>query len=185
MVIIEKLLESIKSLTLNAPNISGLINLSTTNYNWLFGALGTIVLSLYGLSVGRTKAIFSLLSIYVALAINLTFPYFNQLQDFVGGGFQIHWIKVGVFLVAYILVFSIISFSFVYRRISSSEFSLSGILVISLLQLGLILSIVANLLPSSLVENLSLGFYQYLGTNTALFLWLVAPIPVLLFLRSK
>jgi len=169
----------------NIGGFSGLASVSGTGFNWLFGALGAVSLSLYGLSLGRTRAVMSLLAIYVAFTFDRLFPYFPEIKNMISGDISDYWIRVGIFLTVYILVFIIFNFSLLRKRFSSSEFSLFGILLVSLLQLGFVGSILFSYLPAELALKWSFGFYNYLGTQQALFFWSIVPLPALLFLRSK
>lgn len=180
------MLDIIKTLI---PNLEGLSSISSMvpalGPGWLFGVFGTVALSLYGLSMGRTRAVISLLSIYVAYVVIQLFPYLDKVGQMIEKPFEDYWLKIGIFLTAYIVIFLIFSFSFIRKRLSSAEFSLFGILLISLLQLGFLASIIFSLLPKDLALKWSFGFYNYFGTQQALFAWAVAPLPVLLFLKNK
>lgn len=153
---------------------------------WLFGALGTVAVSLYGLSLGRTRAVISLLAIYAAFAFDRTFPYLEKIQEITASQVETYWLRTAVFLAAYILIFTIFNFSFVRKKLSSAEFSLFGIVLISLLQLGFLVSIILSFLPESLISQLSLGpSINYFTAPQALFLWMVTPLLALLFLRGR
>ncbi|MBI2065177.1 MAG: hypothetical protein HYT62_03945 [Candidatus Yanofskybacteria bacterium] len=180
--------EVLKYFSLLMGNIGGFSSLSGVSgmgFTWLFGALGAVSLSLYGLSLGRTRAVMSLLAIYVTFAFDRLFPYFSEIKNMVSGSVVDYWIRIGIFLAVYILVFIIFNFSLLRKRFSSSEFSLFGILLISLLQLGFVGSIIFSYLPNELAVKWSFGFYNYIGTQQALFFWAMAPLPALLLLRSK
>lgn len=151
---------------------------------WIFGALGTIVISLFGLSIGRTRAVISLLSIYAAFAFYMLFPYSKEAQNLIGSSLEEFWIRVGIFLASYIIIFLIFNFSFIRKRISANEYSLFGIIILSLLQIGFLASIILNILPAEISLKWSFSFYNYLATPTALFFWAIIPLPVLLFIKK-
>ncbi len=180
-----KLFEIIKSFIPSLENLPNISSISGYGPGWLFGAFGMVAVSLYGLSLGKTRAVISLLSIYVAFVVIQLFPYLDRAGQMVNKPFEEHWLKIGVFLTAYIVIFLIFNFSFIRKRLSSAEFSLFGILLISLLQLGFLASIIFSLLPKDLALKWSFGFYNYFGTQQALFAWAIAPLPVLLFLKQK
>ena len=181
----DKVLEYFSLLAGNIGGFSNFASISGTSFTWLFGALGAVSLSLYGLSLGRTRAVMSLLAVYVAFTFERLFPYFQEIQKMISGGVAEYWVRISYFLAAYILVFVIFNFSFLRKRFSSSEFSLFGILLISLLQLGFVSSVIFSYLPHELALKWSFGFYDYLGTPQALFFWAIAPLPALFFLRGK
>jgi len=179
-----KILELLKSFLPNLENLP-IPSASIAGPRWLFGIFGVVALSLYGLSLGRTRAILSLLSLYSAFVIIKLFPYFEKIEDLIGKEVEAYWIKLGIFLTAFIIIFVIFSFSFLSKRMASSEFSLFWIILISIIQFGFLISIVLSLLPEEIATAWSFGFYNYFGTSTALFVWAISPLPVLIFIRKK
>ncbi len=181
-----KLFDILKLFISNLEALPGLASVSGLGPAWLFGALGTVAISLYGLSLGRTRAVISLLAIYTAFTFDRTFPYLGKIQEITANQIEIYWLRAGIFFIAYVLIFTVFNFSFVRKKLSSAEFSLFSIVLISLLQLGFLVSIVLSFLPESLVIQLSLGpSVNYFADSRALFLWAVAPLLALLFLKSK
>ena len=173
---------------LNLVNISffKLNTASTPEYKWLFGILGAIALFFYGLTLGRTRALISLLSIYITFTIYRLFPYFEELKNMVTRPWlDDYFLRLGLFLAIYALIFIILSLSFARKRLSASEFSFFAVLVLSILQIGLLTSIIISLLPETLMIKLLGKFYELFGGQQALFFWALAPLPVLLFMRGK
>lgn len=180
-----RFLELLKSLIPTLENFTaGSSALPVGGPGWLLGALGTVAASVFGLSIGRTKAVISLFSIYVALLIEKLFPYFEETANFLGDSLEEHWLRLGLFAAFYIISFTIFSLSFIRKRLSSGEYSLFGILIISFLQFGFLASIVLNIIPRDLVAGRLSDFYNYFATSKALFLWAVTPIVVLIFVRK-
>lgn len=185
MAIIEKLLEYLAFLKLSPASISDLLPASGPGPGWLFGALGTVVISVCGLSIGKTRAILSLLSVYVAFVFDRLFPFFDKIQNIAGSSLAPYWVHLGIFILVYISVYIIFSTSLIRQRISSAEFSLFGVAIISILQLGFLVSIFYSFLPIELAKEWSFGFYNFFRTPLALFLWAVMPLPILLFIKRK
>ncbi len=186
--IIEEMFELLKLVNINLSNLSSItaaLGGLGGNISFLFGALGTIAVSLYGLSLGRTRAVMSLLAIYAAFTLDKTFPYFDKIQAITGNSIEPHWSRMSLFFLAYAVTFAIFNFSFIKKRLSAAEFSLFGIVLISLLQLGFLVSIIFSFLPEMLLSEWSFNFPRYFNTQQALFLWAVAPLPVLFFLKSR
>lgn len=166
--------------------------------NLLFSGLAIVCLLLYGLSLGRTRALVSLLSIYVAFVFEMTFPYFEQLQN-IGSAYidEVAISKALVFLVVYGIVFAIMNRSLMKQRFSLDEASIMSVSVVSLLQLGFLVSILANIaqdsLPARTTEVIQSGGFikvpetvaPYFSSSEALFYWSVLPIVVLLFIKGK
>src|SRR3989338_2049677 len=113
------------------PSLSGI---SDFNYTWLLGGLGAVALSLYGLNLGRTRAVLSLLAIYITFTFEKLFPYMNEIQGIIGGPFDAYWIRISLFMVVYCIVFFILNMSFIRIKLFSIEFSFISVVVISLLQ---------------------------------------------------
>ena len=172
------------------PNLGGLPNLSSiskSNFSsgWVFAILATIMVLLFGLSIGRTRAVISLLSLYVALVLELIFPFWQNIGSLAGDRTDKYLLELGLFIIAYGVVFTVFNLSFIRKRVSSGEFSLPAIMILSALQLGFAISVIFNILPSELAMRWSFGLYPYLGNQMALFFWALAPMPILLFISRK
>ena len=186
MAIIEKLLEFL-NLSLSKPNLINLtstLSISGFHPGWLFGVLGTVMVSIFSLSIGRTKAVISLLSLYVAFAFEKLFPFLDFMKGAVGNSIEVHWLRASIFVIAYVAVFFIFCLSFIRKKLSSSEYSLFGILLLSIIQLCLFISIIFNILPSSMTLEWFPYLYGYFSTPLALFMWVIAPLPVLFFIKK-
>ena len=113
----------------------------------------------------------------------MIFPYSDKISNIIGSSLEEYWIRLGIFLIAYVVVFSIFNFSFIRKRISSSEYSLFGIIILSFLQVGFLVSVVFNILPEELILKWVPSFSNYFSTPIALFFWAFVPLPGLLFIR--
>jgi hypothetical protein len=153
----------------------------------LFAILGLIFLLLYGLSLGRTRALISLLGIYIAYAIMSVFPYLDRLHDLIKVSPELYITRVGLFLFVYVIVFVVLNRSLVKNRLTLKDASFFSVSIISILQLGLLITIITNIVPVSSLKisgNLS-GLTEYLSTNEALFYWFLAPIVVVFFMKGN
>jgi|SRR3989344_1105705 len=164
--------------------------ISKFNFNFgpsgLFAILGLIFLLLYGLSLGRTRALISLLGIYVAYAIVSVFPYLDRLHEAMRISSELYITRVGLFLLVYVVVFSVLNRSLVKNRLTLKDASFFSVSVISILQLGLLITIITNIVPVNVLNisgNLS-GLTEYFSTNEALFYWFLVPIIVILFMKK-
>ena len=158
------------------------LNLSPTS---LFIGLVLVFLILYGLSLGRTKALISLLGIYVALAFDASFPYLEQLHSIVPLQMEIYTTRIIVFMLVYLLVFAILNNSFARGRLTLKESSIISVGVISLSQIGLLIAVITNIIPDEIIDNLPRYLSAYFATKETLFHWIVIPIVVLVFLRRN
>lgn len=180
-----KLLEIIRSFIPNLEGLSAISSVASLGPSWILGALGTIALSLFGLSVGRTRSVISLLSIYVAFAFDRIFPFLKDIHKLSGNNIEIYWLRLGLFFTIYLTVFIIFNHSFIKKRISAHEYSLFWIFILSFIQLGFIISIIINIVPPEIVSNWQLGFYDYFSTQKALFFWAIIPLPVIFMMGKK
>lgn len=151
----------------------------------LFGLLAVIFLLLYGLSLGRTRALISLLAIYIAYVLQAIFPYFSELHNTMRLPVEMYVTRIAIFFIFYIVIFAILNRSLAKHRLTMKEFSIFWVSLISLLQLGILVAIVLNFIP---VDKLSL-FPEYLlgyfAEQRALFFWLTAPIVILITMKRE
>lgn len=180
----ERLIYIIKSLIPSIDSLPTISSISSFAPGWIFGALGSVAISLFSLSIGRTRAVISLLSIYVAFVLGRLFPYSEETANIIGGSFENYWLDISSFFILYIIVFLIFNLSFLRKRLSSSEYSLFGIIMLSFFQLGFSASIIFNMLPEPMAMKWSINFYNYIATPIALFFWAVVPLIALLFIRK-
>lgn len=158
------------------------VDLSPTT---LFASLILIFLIIYGLSLGRTKALISLLSIYIALAFDATFPYLGRLHDLVGVTEKTYTTRVVIFMFVYLLVFAILNNSFAKGRLTLKESSIISVGIISLAQIGLLIAVITNIIPDEIIENIPKYLSAYFASREALFYWIIIPIIILIFLRKS
>ena len=153
------------------PNLD-LAAISGLNFNFgpsgLFAILGLIFLLLYGLSLGRTRALISLLGIYIAYAIMSVFPYLDRLHDLIKVSPELYITRVGLFLFVYVIVFAVFNNSLVKSRLTIKEASFFSVSIISIMQLGLLVTIITNIVPVSALKisgNLSDGVIVFISLN--------------------
>ncbi len=151
----------------------------------LFAILGLIFLLLYGLSLGRTRALISLLGIYIAYAIMSVFPYLDRLHELVKISPELYFTRVGLFLLVYVVVFAVLNNSLVKSRLTIKEASFLSVSIISIMQLGLLVTIITNIVPVSALKISGNLYYvsEYFSTHEALFYWFLAPIIIVSFMK--
>ncbi len=169
-----------------AMNLNSYANIfsSVSKPEFLFSGVLLVFLLLYGISLGRTRALISLLGIYIAYVFNETFIYFSQLYSWIPIK-NVNIVRTGIFIIMYAIIFFVLNRSLAKTRLTLREASLVSVFLISILQLGLLLSITANLLKGDIATHLPVIFLTYFGTKAALFYWSVAPLAALLFMRKK
>ncbi len=150
----------------------------------LFVGLILVFMVLYGLSLGRTKALISLLGIYVALAFDAAFPYLEKLHGWVGLTEEIYTTRIVVFTLVYLIVFAILNNSFAKGRLTLKETSIISVGVISLAQIGLLVAVITNIIPDKVVDNMPEYLSAYFASKEALFYWIIIPVLLLIFIRK-
>ena len=164
----------------NTVNIFG----SISKPELLFSGILLVFLLLYGISLGRTRALMSLLGIYIAYVFNETFVFFNQLYSWIPVK-NVHFVRIGLFILMYAVVYFILNRSVVKVRLTIKEASFFSVFLISVLQLGLLLAIIANLLGTEILSILPNFYLTYFGPKIALFVWSLAPLVALVFMKSR
>jgi hypothetical protein len=142
-----------------------------------------VVLVLYGLSVGRTRALVSLLSIYFAYLLTVLFPFLPWLMQRVPSRFE-QFTPVALFVVLYVLTFMILTQSLLHGRVTLGEISVWHVLIISVVQVGLLTSICMSLLPNDESANLLGPLSRWFGSQRALWSWAVASLLIMPFMRA-
>ena len=157
------------------------LNLGPTT---LFVGLALVFMILYGLSLGKTKALISLLGIYVALAFDASFPYLEQLHDALPIEVGIYTTRLTVFMLMYLLTFAILNKSFASKRLTLKDSSIISVSVISLTQIGLLVAVITNIIPDEIIEKMPEYLSAYFATKEALFFWIIIPVIMLIFMRK-
>lgn len=157
---------------------------SISNPLGLFAVLTVVVVILYGLSIGKTRALMSLLVMYVAYVLTVMFPFLAWLQSHAPEQYA-SLVAVGAFLVFYISTFLVISYSMTKGRMTLGEVSVGKIALISIVQLGLLSSMVLSLLPTDVGQRLLGAVYPYAAGTRVLWGWAVISLIMLPFIRSE
>jgi hypothetical protein len=149
----------------------------------LFGLLVFVALLLWGLSLGKTKILISILAAYVGYGLTQLFPFSSAISE-MAKGVSDYYINIGLFVVMYIFVFLVFNFSLMKKRASSSEFSLWQILLFNILQIGFMAGIIFSYLPQDIGVKFLGSFYWVFGSAQAVFVWTLLPLLTLLLGRS-
>jgi len=150
----------------------------------LFVVLVLIIVFLYGISVGKTRALLSLLAVYVALAITALFPYFEKLAGLLPETLEAYGVKALFFLAAYLITYILLNHSSLRNRLSTAEVSFGKVFIISLFQVGFIAASLASFVPPEMGKKFTGELYPFLGTHEALFYWALASLALVPFMRG-
>ncbi|MDD5342194.1 MAG: hypothetical protein PHI73_02570 [Patescibacteria group bacterium] len=162
-------------------------NIDWSKPTWdLFIVLFFIIASfLYGLSLGRDRILVILVSIYMSLAVVNTAPYISNFSTEVGIN-QFFVIRISMFLGVFIVLFLLLSRSALLQTIASSDKKggFFQIMIFSILHVGLLISITLSFLPDSSLNSLSPLTKTIFASEVGRFVWIVAPIVLMILLKS-
>ncbi|MDD5726743.1 MAG: hypothetical protein PHC53_05080 [Patescibacteria group bacterium] len=144
---------------------------------FLFFIVGSL---LYGFSLGRDRIIVILVSVYMALAVVGNAPIINQLNV----AFNINdniVLRISFFLSIFVVLFFLLSRSALLKTIGES--SASGawwqVILFSILQVGLLISITMSFLPSEMLQSFSQFTRDFFISDIGKSCWLILPIVVM------
>lgn len=174
------------------PEATTTVQSYVANVNWaqptwdLFIILFFVIAGfLYGLSLGRDRIIVILVSIYMSLAVVNSAPYLSRGATEVGiGSFFV--MKVSAFIILFISLFFLLSRSALLSTIASSDAHGAWwqVLLFSFLHVGLLTAITLSFLPTSSLNTLAPLTRSLFSGNTALFLWIIAPILAMVLIKG-
>ena len=139
---------------------------------------------LYGIAVGRDRAILVLLSIYVALAVVTNAPVVSSMGQRIGSG-QYPSLHLVWFIVVFFFIFIVLWRSRLMRGLTQSRGCWWEAALFSLLQTGLAVSIALFLLPSEVGIGLSPLFQQVFLSDIGRSFWMIAPMAALALIGGE
>ncbi len=143
---------------------------------WDVGVFVLLIIGalIYGYMVGRDRAIITLISSYIALAVITNTPLVNWLNRVLRLSenpiLQVIW-----FLACFILVFAILYTSPLLKQMASDKGSLLEKSLFAILQVGLLASIVLFLLPDTMTAQSGV-LNTVFGGPVAKSVWLISPV---------
>ncbi|MEK7160864.1 MAG: hypothetical protein AAB724_02455 [Patescibacteria group bacterium] len=168
-------------------NFSFLNNFNlVASWDWIIVLVFLGVALIYGLSMGRNRLVIVMLGVYFSLILTQAIPW-KTLSFFGVKTSPASTIQIFLFL-ALVLGF----YFLIPRSAFRSSLKLGGrgrgkwwqVLVLSLLQVGLILSAIISFLPAEVTSALSVATQIVFVGPLARFLWILLPILAIMFLRS-
>ena len=155
---------------------------------WLVILFFIFVVFLVGFTLGRTRMLLALVSIYAAAFIENRFTYFDAVRGYFNppaGGVPEYWVHIGLFIALYVIVFNILNRSILKHRLAVKEASVLAISLEAILIVGLLASIIVAYLPTDQLKFLPADLLKYFSTKNAQFIWAILPLVAALFLRGK
>ncbi len=182
-----KVIDTTKSIAVTASKSASSLHVPALSSGELFGLLVIVGFLILALTLGRTRTLVSVLSLYVAFALQTIFPFFGWLMKQQSFASDLPTLRVFVFLILYAISFGLLNRSLLKSRFNLSESSFFWVVVMGLVQLGFIISIILNLAPSfyNLADRIPYGLNAFLTGQRALFAWAIIPILLLFFQKSS
>lgn len=184
--VVSEIIVYITDFSKTAQKYTSDLSLSGFGYGWLIIFFFIFVIIITALSLGRTRIIMALLSLYIASFFQSNFIWIDQLKkieffqnkpDF--------WLDIGIFLISYIIAFGILNASVIKSRLSTTEASLASIMAVSIFEIGFLASIILNYFPPESLERVPQNIKLLFATKTALFSWAALSVFLLMALRSS
>ncbi len=169
------------------------ISTSVQTFNWhspswdLFIVLAWIIGSLvYAIATGRGRVVNMLFSIYIAKLLVFEAPWLTKaLSEKLPTGLISMQLLISFILIFLILFMLLGRYGFRTsvdgRQLSHMPFTF----IFSFLQVGLLINIIVNFIPSSITENFSSLVKLIFLDQIASFIWLVLPLVFLVALGRK
>ena len=139
---------------------------------------------IYSFTLGRDRIVAILISTYLSLAVATNLPYADKLNELISrtGGFAF---QTAAFLAAFILLFVFLSSSSLIQSLSNLGGSFWQVILFSLLQVGLLTSVILSFLPPAALDQLSFFTKIVFLSELGRFCWVVLPILALVFVRGR
>lgn len=156
--------------------------------NTLAVIFGIVVVLLVGFSLGRSRMLIALVSLYIAGFLTAIFPWKEELQESLLNGdltFSDFYIYLGILILAYALALFTLRKSSIGEKLTLYESSTFSVIVVGALGLGLLVTLVVSYVPASEIALLPSWAFKYFGTEIAQFIWAVIPLIGIAFLRSN
>jgi len=137
-----------------------------------------------GFTLGRSKLLLSILSIYTAYFLEVNFRYIDSIQN-ISGTLPYYYLHIGLFVILFASVFYVFSRSVLKNRITLKDASLVVIIILSFINAGLFLSVLSSYLPrigEQIIPDAAMSFF---GSKNALFIWALLSLIVIYFMKGK
>ncbi|MBI2062995.1 MAG: hypothetical protein HYT61_02010 [Candidatus Yanofskybacteria bacterium] len=167
-----------------AQGLAGNINVSGLRYDWLIISFFVFAILLVALSLGRSRILLVLLSLYVAAFLESHFVYFDKLRTSIKN-VPDYWLHFGLFFLIYGIAFGILNRSVLKHRLTLAESSIAAVVLIAVVEMGFLATIMLSYFPPELIERVPSKLVPYFATKTAQFWWAVVPLFVLIFSKKN
>ena len=163
---------------------TGDVGASGVHYDWLVIFFFCFAVLVIALSLGRSRMLLALLSMYAAVFFETNFLYFDKLRELFKN-LPEYWLHLVLFLVTYGVVFAIINRSFLKHRLTLAESAVIVVVLIAIAEMGFLATILVGYFPEEWLGKIPPKFLPYLATEKAQFWWAVVPVLALIFSKGK
>lgn len=154
------------------------------NYRTLVPIFLVFVLGIISFTIGRSRAIASLLSLYIASFLFFRLPYVAQIE---GLAPKIPYYAVDLILFFVLFVISYIALSRILppHKHSKQESSFGHIILLFIAQLTALAVVLVDFLPQEIISQAHSSLGLYSQNKIALFIGAIFPLAVIFFLKTK
>lgn len=172
-------------LTLQVPEIDKLTSeIANPGYmgNLLVMGLFLVVILVYGFILERHTILANLLALYTGLMIVNFWPESLWL-----GWMNSWWAQIALLAMAVVVVLIILWLANLFRVSYSMGFFTKWwqAIISGFLYAGLLISVILSIVPTNFLAQFSPGLLKFFASETARFVWLLAPIFGLLLIKQK
>lgn len=167
-----------------AQNLSGNISLHSLNYSWLIVFFFVFAILLIAITLGKSRMLLALLSLYIAAFLETHFSYFDKLRQAIKT-VPDYWFHFGLFLLIYFVTFGILNRSALKHRLTLSESSIFAIMLIAIVEIGFLAAILTSYLPPETLRQVPASIISFFATKNAQFWWALVSLATLLLSKKK
>jgi hypothetical protein len=160
------------------------IDWSTPTWDIVILLFVVISVLIYSFTLGRDRIVALLISTYLSLAVATNLPYMDKITEIINR-FGFLTFQVSAFIIVFGVLFIFLSRSSLLQGLSSLTGGWWQIILFSLLQVGLLVSIILSFLPQTAVANLSDFTRIIFISDLGRFCWIVLPIVALVFIHGR
>lgn len=167
-----------------AQGFAGGIHVSGLRYGWLVAFFFVFAILLIALSLGKSRMLLALLSLYVAVFLESHFVYFDKLRGVIKN-IPDYWLHFGLFLLIYVIVFGILNRSVLKHRLTLAESSIFAAMLIALVEIGFLSTILFSYFPPEFLKQVPSSIIPFFATKNAQFWWALVSLAALLLSKKK
>lgn len=166
---------------IDLQNILSGINWNEPTWDLFVAAFFVLAVLLYGFSMGKSRLVVNMVAIYIAMAIAQTVPNLSAIGRNLSPE-NMFTAQAVVFLIAFVGLYYLLSKKSPLARVvrSTRKEKWSHVAAYSVVHVGLILATILSFIPSDQVVPLSIVTKTIFTHEIAHFLWVVAPIIIMI-----